>query len=161
MRIQYDLRFKDVVLFQAVHQFLSPAVQAFYLGTVLLILCADSSDGRAVKDVAVQALTVYLVMWLIQFAFNALYLISRQNGNILTQHSIELRPDGLAEQTRFTQSFVQWPGIARVVARPGFVAVYISSQHAHVIPNRAFASAPLRAEFLTAVRQRFHAGQAR
>lgn len=37
-------------------------------------------------------------------------------------------------------AFHYWPGIARVVRRPGFAAVYISAVAAHIIPRRAFAS---------------------
>jgi hypothetical protein len=159
MRIQYDLRFRDIVLFQAVHQFLSPVLQTLYLLAPLFAYHAEASDGATAEGAIAFALTLYVVMWLVQFAFNALYLISRKNGNILTAHSIELRSDGIAEETQFTQTFVQWPGIAKVVSRPGFVAIYISSQQAHVIPNRAFPSAPLRAEFLATARQKVRASQ--
>lgn len=153
MRIQYDLKFTDVLLFQAFHQFLSPAVQGFYLLGAWFFWYAESSAGSPAADAAFMAIAAYALMWMVQLAFNALYLVSRRNGNVITRHAIELHPDGLAEATQFTRTFVQWAGIAKVVTRPGFVAVYISSQLAHVIPNRAFASPSDRDAFLAATRQ--------
>ena len=153
MRIEYDLKFKDVVLFQAIHQFLSPAVQAVFLLAAGFVFHAELGDGNEPTLAPAVALTFYVAFWLFQLPFNAVLLVSRKNGNVLTRHSIELRPDGIAEETRFTQTFVRWPGIAKVVARPGFVAIYLSSQLAHVVPNRAFPSAKDRSEFLAAVRR--------
>lgn len=153
MRIQYDLKFTDVLLFQAFHQFLSPAVQGFYLLGAWFFWHAESSAGSPASDAAFMAIAAYALMWTVQLAFNALYLMSRKNGNVITRHAIELQLDGLAEETQLTRTFVQWAGIAKVVTRPGFVAVYISSQLAHVIPNRAFASSSERDAFLTAIRQ--------
>ncbi len=154
MRIEYDLKFRDVVLFQSIHQFLSPAAQAVFLLGTLLVFVAESGDETRSASALATATTFYLGFWLAQVAFNAVYLLSRKNGNVLTRHTIEMRPDGIVDATEFTQTSVRWPGVARIVSRPGFVAVYISSQLGHVIPNRAFSSARERAEFLAVARQR-------
>jgi hypothetical protein len=50
-----------------------------------------------------------------------------------------------------------WPGIARVVRRPGFAAVYTSAIAAHVIPCRAFASDQQVDRFVALVEQRIRA----
>src|SRR6218665_1643014 len=154
MRIQYKLKFRDVVVFQAVHQFLSPAVQLLYLLLAIWVFNAEFTSDESMVVAIVVAFITYLCVWVFQFAFNAIYLLSKKNGNVLTRHSIELKAEGVSEETRYTLTFVQWPGIGKVVSRQGFVAVYISSQQAHVIPNRAFESTAQRLAFITAIRQK-------
>ena len=145
MRIQYQLKFLDVVLFQAVHQFLNPVVQSLFLLLTWFIFQSELNDVPATLRAATVACSLYAIMWALQFTFNAIYLISRRNKNVLTQHTIELQEKAVLEETRFTQTLVQWPGVARIVSRPGFVALYISPHMAHVIPNRAFSTSANRA----------------
>ena len=157
MHIQYQLKFLDVVLFQAVHQFLNPAVQGLFLLLTWFIFQSEMNDTPTTLHAAAVAGSLYAIMWALQFTFNPVYLISRKNTNVLTQHTIELQQKGVLEETRFTQTLVQWPGVARIVSRPGFVALYISPHMAHVIPNRAFSSSAHRAEFISFVRDRLNA----
>jgi hypothetical protein len=138
-RIEYTNTFLDVVLFQAVHQFLSPAAQGFY-GICFALFFWTEALERPAPEAAAGALCIWGLLWLVQFLFNAVYFASRSNRTILTSHVAEVRDDGFYEETRFSRSLFFWPGVAKAVSRPGFLAVYVSGQHAHVIPKRAFAS---------------------
>lgn len=80
MRTEYDLKFKDVARFQAIHQFLSPAVQAVFLlgaGFVFLAERGDGNEPTPALAVAV-ALTFYVAFWLFQLPLNAVLLVSRK-----------------------------------------------------------------------------------
>ena len=154
MRIQFDLKFRDVVLFQSVHQFLSLTMQGLCLLVVWMICHFETADGRPADLVATMALIAYMFMWLLQITINAVSLVSRRNRNLLTRHTIELKAEEMTADTALIKSQMQWPALEKVVSRPGFLAVYVSSQRAYVIPNRAFSSPAQRAEFLAICRQR-------
>ena len=139
MRVEYKNTFFDIFLFQAVHQFLSPALQALSGVLWALIFWTESLDGPAALAAAV-ALVFWVAMWLAQFLFNAIYLASKSNRTFLTTHIVEVQDEGLYEETEFNKSLFFWPGIIKAVSRPGFLAIYISGQQAHVVPKRAFAS---------------------
>ena len=155
MRIEYKNRFTDILLFQAVHQFLSPIVQG--LCALLAALVLQSERHLGVSAAFASALFVYFVLWTAQLLFNAIYLFSVRSKTVLTDHVIELQDESLLEQTRFNRSNFFWPGIAKVVSRPGFVAIYVTPQMAHVIPNRFFASKEQRSAFLATAREKVRA----
>jgi hypothetical protein len=150
MRIEYTNRLPDVVLFNAVHQFLSPVFQTIYVGFFFLVFYTES-ESRLLPTAAKIALLWYIGAWLFQFALNTAFLASKKNRVILTTHVIEVREDGLFEETVFNRSLFFWPGVVKAVARPGFVAVYIAAHQAHVIPRRAFATRAERMRFLELV----------
>ena len=139
MRVEYKNTFFGIFLFQAVHQFLSPALQALFGVLWALIFWTESLDGPAALAAAV-ALVFWVAMWLAQFLVNAIYLASKSNRTFLTTHIVEVQDEGLYEETEFNKSLFFWPGIIKAVSRPGFLAIYISGQQAHVVPKRAFAS---------------------
>jgi hypothetical protein len=153
MRIEYKFTFADSVLFQAVHQFLSPQVQLIYGAMFAVIFFAEARD-TPVSQALATAGAIWLVMWVLQFACNALILVSRKNHSVLTTHRIEIQETGLVEETKFNKSLFYWPGIVKVVSRPGYIAIYVSSQQAHVIPKRAFSSQSEAEQFKTAVLER-------
>jgi hypothetical protein len=155
MRLEYRVTFGDYLLFSAVHQFLSVRLQALYLVLFWLIYTTEAKNGRLVALVFVGML--YLALWVVQLAFNAFYLYSSKNKTIVTTHVVEVRDDGFCEETPFNKSLHYWPGIARVVRRPGFVAVYTSAIAAHAIPRRAFASDEQLNQFVAMVRERMRA----
>lgn len=126
------------------HHFLSPVLQGFYLLAALLFSHESYVQSCNVGHWALSALLIYAAMWLAQVLFNAAYIRSRHLGNILTEHRLEARPDGLFEETALTQTLVRWPGLWKVRTCPGFVAIYITSLQAHVVPDRAFASVEAR-----------------
>ena len=54
---------------------------------------------------------------------------------------------------------MKWPGVSKVVSRPGFIAVYLAHNRAQVIPNRAFASSAKRREFVAFVHEKIRAAK--
>jgi hypothetical protein len=157
MRLEYTLKFRDYVLFNAVHQFLSVKMQAFCLLVAWLIYWMESKGDQAVAiTIAVMG---YLFLWVFQFVFTAFYLFSTKNKSLLTTHVVEVQDQAFYEETPFNRSFHYWPGIARVVRRPGFAAVYLSAVAAHIIPRRAFASDQQVDQFVALVEERMRAAQ--
>ena len=72
----------------------------------------------------------------------------------------EVAAGAFYDETRFNRSFHYWPGIAKVVKRPGFAAVYTNALAAHIIPRRAFAGDEQLNTFVTLVRERIRASRA-
>jgi hypothetical protein len=158
MRLQYRLNFGDYLLFQAVHQFRSIPLQAMYLLFAWIIYATEvEKSGRLVGLIA--AIVMYVVLWAFQLVFNVAYLYSSKNKSVLTEHIIELQDEAFYEETPLNRSFHYWPGIAKLMKGPGFVAVYVSAHQAHVIPNRAFASEQQRNNFYRLVKQRMRASK--
>jgi hypothetical protein len=158
MRIEYKNRFTDIFIFQAVHQFLSPVVQGFCVFLAVLVFQSEARLGTFAA--AVLALSVYVALWLGQFLFNAIYFWSRGNKTVFAEHIIELQDESLLEQTKFNKSFFYWPGVAKAVSRPGFIAIYVTPHMAHVIPNRFFSSKEHRSAFLALAQEKIRAGTA-
>lgn len=156
MRIEYELKFRDFLLFNVMHQLLSVPVQLFYGGFAALIFYS-SLDDQSLCASAILALLAYLAMWGVQLLFNVLYLYLGKNRSLLTKHVIEIQDDAFYEETQFNRSYYYWPGLAKVINRPGFIAVYINAHAAHIIPRRAFSSVGHRLEFLAALRGKLSA----
>lgn len=153
MRIEYDLKFRDYLLFNGLHQLLSPAVQFFYL------LCASSvfltePEGNSLPGRLIAAVLLYIVIWTVQLLFNVIYLYSSKNRTILTRHAIAVLDEGLLDETKFSKSLHYWAGIHKVVRRPGFVAVYVNAHAAHIIPSRAFLSDEHRSRFVSDIKMK-------
>lgn len=152
--IEYRNTYWDLVRFHAVHQFLSPLLQFFYVGLAALFFRFGISWQLGVWGALAMALVMYAMMWGVQFVFNALYAISRKNHSFLTTHVVELRDDALFEETQYGRFHFHWNGLLKVVRRPGFIAVYISPFQAHIIPLRAFASPAAADAFYRQVKAR-------
>ena len=113
---------------------------------------AWSADTRVAA--VITGILAYVVMWLFQLVFTAIYLYSRHdNRTLLTTHRIELQEEGLFEESPFNRTLAFWPGIIKAVARPGFLGVYVAAHQAYIIPKRAFASPDQEAAFLRALRE--------
>ena len=80
------------------------------------------------------------------------------NRTLLTSHVIELRPEGLYEETKFNQSIFFWSGLISPVRHLNCLCVYVTPQHAHVIPLRAFRSKQEQEAFLTELKDKIRAG---
>ena len=156
MRLEYDLRFWDCLLFSVIHQFLSVPLQVGFLlfaGAAFFILLEDS--GLSVSTL--MALILYLLMWAAQLVFNVAYLYSSRNKTFLTKHLVEVQADAFYNETTFHRSYHYWSGVQQVVHRPGFIAVYTSAHGAHIIPSRAFASKVDELRFLSLAQSRLNA----
>lgn len=156
MRLEYENKFSDILRFNAIHQFFSPVLQGVYLILIALIFWSELSNSE-VTSAAQTTLLWYFGIWIFQFIFNVIYLYSRKNGSILTTHVVEVQDDAFLEETRFNRSLFFWPGVLKAVSRPGFIAVYVTPQMAHIIPSRAFSSKTQRDEFLALVRDKIRA----
>lgn len=153
MRIEYTNTLLDVLLFNAVHQFLSPVLQIMYLAFAGLIFMGEVVVGHTLVSAATTALFLYTVAWAAQFLLNAAFHFTKSNRSIFTRHIVEVQDEGLHEETKFNRSVFYWPGVVKAVARPGFAAIYVTAHHAHIIPNRFFTSLVERNEFLSLVQK--------
>lgn len=153
MRIEYENKFSDLLLYQAIHQFLSIPLQIIYLLFFFLIFWSESLTASVLPS-AITAFLWWAGIWIFQFVFNAIYFWSRKNPSVIGQHAIEVQDGSLMEETKFNKSFFYWPGVVKVVSRPGFVAIYVTPHMAHWIPNRAFSSDAQRNDFLALVKEK-------
>ena len=150
MRIEYELKYWDYLLFNVLHQLYSATVQITYLGFSVLSFYLSYSYQSACAA-AIYGLLTYLVMWAVQLPFNVIYLYFGKNKSLLTRHIVEIQDEAFYDETRFGRSYHYWAGIEKVVSRPGFIAVYLNANAAHIIPARAFSSPAQRQSFLTAL----------
>ena len=158
MHIEYETKFRDIVLFNAMHQFLSPLIQGIFILFAIFIFASEPKEsGLVVRSIA--ALTSYVAMWVLQFLFNVAWLYSKKNDSVLTHHTVEIQDGALLEETKFNKSLFYWNGVIKIIRRPGFVAVYVAPHLAHVIPIRAFSSTAQGAEFTALVKQKIHAAK--
>lgn len=159
MRIEYTLTYRDLLLFNLTHQFFSPVVQIFLAGpAVILGISVGEDHSKAV--VVVAAILAYLLIWLLQIVFLAIFVASSgKNQSLLTAHIIELQEDALYDATEYSRSYHYWHGINKVVLRPGFTAIYTSAHVAHIVPRRAFASNDQVWQFVATIRERLRAGR--
>jgi hypothetical protein len=156
MRVEYRIGYFDRLAFYLTHQFLSPVANGFYIILATLIFFSELRKHPVVLSITV-AIVIYLIMWIAQAIFLAIYLFTRRSDCILTHHVVEARDDVLSDSTKFHQARFFWPGIQRIVTRPGFVAVYIAQHAAILIPNRAFRSKHDRKQFVEVVRMHLRA----
>jgi hypothetical protein len=151
MRVEYRIGYFDRLAFYLTLQFLSPVANGFYIILAMLIFASELRKQPVVLSITV-AIVIYVIMWIAQAVFLAVYLFRRHSDRILTQHVVEARDDVLSDSTKFHEARFFWPGIQRIVTRPGFVAVYIAQHAAILIPNRAFRSKHDRKQFIEVVR---------
>jgi hypothetical protein len=156
--LTYTLRFRDLWRFNAVHQLRSVVVQVFYIGLAALMAYSTASGSECTGascalPAALTFLLVYLVLLGFQLAFNAAFLFSRNNRNVLTEHRVEVRSEGLYEETAFSRCLFLWPGIHRVIHAAGFTAVYVTAHSAILVPDQAFASVADREQFFRRVKE--------
>ncbi len=156
MRLEYRLGYLDYLLFSIVHQALNVRLQVVYIALPAFIAWEEWKPDQPAFAIA-YGVIVYAAMWLVQIVFTAVYIASRRSDGVLTEHVIELRDDAFYESTKFNESKFFWPGIQRVVRRPGFVAVYVAQHMAHVIPMRAFESSQQAADFIRFIREKMDA----
>lgn len=158
MRLQYTLRFGDYLLFNAAHQLLSVPLQVTYLVFAWLIYSISVEESGRLGGL-IAAAVAYLIMWIFQLVFNVVYLYSSKNKSLLTKHIVEAQEEAFYDETQFNKSFHYWPGIAKVIKRPGFVAIYINVLAAHIIPRRAFSSEEEMTRFVAVARERISASK--
>lgn len=157
MRIEYELKFLDYLLFNIMHQFFSIPTQIVFFAPSVFILAISINGKNLYASVITTAVIVYIAMWIFQLLFSVAFLYSQKNKSLLTKHIVELQNEAFYEETSFGRSYHYWTGIVKIVDRPKFVAVYINAQAAHIIPNRAFSSPEQRTKFVMTVREKLNA----
>ena len=151
--IEFDLRYRDLLLFNWLHQLTSPGMHLMFAGLAMMFFWTDI--GRVeVAGWLGPMLFAFVVFWALQLGAVALLLVTRRNRTLLTRHVVRLGPDALRQRSRYVETTWFWPGVRRVVKRPGFVAVYQSQTGAQIVPNRAFGGRVQRDEFLRYARER-------
>ena len=155
MKIEYENRFLDILVFNLFHQILSPLIQMLTLTLpVGMIFLEYFILQKSLLESIETGVVYYFLTWTIQLVFNGLYLFSKKDKSILTRHIIEIQDESLYEETKYNRSYFYWDGINKVVYRPGFVAVYVTKHMAHVIPERAFESKTQMKQFLCNVEEK-------
>lgn len=157
MRIEYKVGYLDYLVFNIVQQFLNPLVQGFFVLLSLFFFWGETTTNPVAVGL-LSTLLVYVVAWMVQFVFLAVFLFTRRDDSVLTNHVVEVRDDALYEATKFNESRHFWPGVLRVVQRHWFVAVYVSQRTAHLIPTRAFQSKTQLQQFVDLIRAKKGAG---
>jgi hypothetical protein len=158
MRIEYENKFIDIVIFNAAHQLLSIAVQIFFILIASGITVMDFyyQPGNPLRAIII-GLIAYAAMWVIQLIFNMFYLYSKKDKAILTRHIVEIQDDALYEETKYNRSYFYWNGVNKIVRRAGYIAVYVTKHMAHIIPASAFNSRNQRKEFFDLVNSKIGA----
>ena len=162
MNIRYTNRFSHLWLFHSLHQLRSPLVQGFVVLFAAFFAYSTATGskcggGHCVGLGVFAFVILYTVIMGIQLIFNGLYLYSRKNRTVLTEHLLEIRADGVYEETSYNKSLLLWPGIFKVVELPGLVAIYNTPHSALIIPVAAFGSNDARASFVSLLKERLSA----
>ncbi|MBV7460447.1 MULTISPECIES: YcxB family protein [unclassified Acidovorax] len=148
MRIQFKTTYWDVLWFSITHAFRSPWYQLTHGLFAAWIIWTFMTDSKADFMTAfLIALFWWVAIWLSVFFVLAFAAAGKRNKTMFVEHTIEISDEGLLEETKFNKSIFYWPGIVKLLQRPGFIAVYISGHQAHVIPKRFFASKAEMDEF--------------
>lgn len=153
MRVEFELGFKDLLIFNVTHQLRSLTVHLFLaLAPLLLFFFADADEPIVVTSL--MAVMAFLACWIIQLIFLAIYLRLGNNQTMLTRKVIELRHDALYEESRFAKSLHFWQWMRKAVRRHGYIVIYTTSLTAFVIPKRAFHDEGDHEKFWVAVNRK-------
>jgi YcxB-like protein len=153
LRIEYRPTYKDKVCFTLIHQFLAPATNGFFVLFAALVFVMEHRRQTATISLRT-AIIVYVLMWLAQILYVSVLSLTRRRDPLLSEHVMTLQDDGVLDATEFGKWHIFWRGIQKVALRPGFVAIYIGSGLAFLIPKRAFASHEVETTFITIVKAR-------
>jgi hypothetical protein len=153
LRVEFELKFRDLLIFNITHQIRSVAVHLFLaLGPLLIFFFAEAGE-----DIVITSLTAvlgYLACWFAQLIFLGIYLRLGNNQTMLTRKVIELHDDALYEESRFAKSWHFWPGMRKAVRRHGYIVIYTTSLTAFLIPKRAFPDEGEHDKFWVAINRK-------
>ncbi len=153
MRIEFENKFRDICLYTSFHQLNSPLIHLINAALPIFIFVNEYKTHGLGASLAV-ALIIYFIIWVFQFFINSIYMYSRKNITVITDHVAEIQEGAFVEETKYNKSYHFWKGVHKVAIRPGHVAVYVTPFSACVIPNRAFSSKEQREEFVALVRKK-------
>lgn len=152
--LEYRLRFWHFWAFNCCNQFLSISTQILFLIWSVAFAAVVALDPEENKWLLALTLGVasYVVMWLLQCAFNAVYLYSRRN-RVLTAHALALSETGLTDSTSTYETLNRWSGLLRVREFGFLTAVHTSPFEAILVPRSAFADTTACSQWAAQVRQ--------
>jgi hypothetical protein len=162
MRLSYTMRFGHLWLFSVIHVLRSPLAHciaallaAYYaVSTPLRHNCHGfhciGAGAFIFTGLYIMLLSAYVVLCTIAVLFQS-------KKTMLTEHSLELRDEGLYEETQYNKSLYLWASVHRTASTLGIVAVYVAPSVALVIPWSAFPSTEQRAAFIAAIKERARA----
>ena len=155
MKLEYQIKYRDILIFNLMHQFFSLPIQVFYGGlTALVFLQYLPTEDFATGFT--EAILMYLLIWLSQFLFIVIYLLFGKNKGLYTRHILTVSDNDFCVETIFAKSHYYWNGLEKVIKRPSFVAIYVNSNAAHILPNRVFSSKIERQQFLALLDKKLH-----
>jgi hypothetical protein len=154
LRVEFRLKFWDLLIYNLMHQLCSITVHVFMALVSALMVYSFAMEGESLLVLTLVGILAYLAGWLMQLIFMVAFLLSSNTRTLLTEKVLELHEDALFEESRFNKSYHFWPGILKAVRRPGFIAIYTNGLAAHVIPNRAFSTDIDRDQFWNALHSR-------
>lgn len=115
----------------------------FVLATTPITVSSLEIDFGPVVNVLTVA-TIEAILTGILSAFYALIIVIalafQRHPGILTEHTIDVGPDGLTESTDVNVTMTKWPGVSKVQRTRRHLFVYTGPGMAHIIPRRAFAT---------------------
>lgn len=136
---EYQLKFVDYYSYVMSHGFFSPVIQGFFVLIALLGGYSSSLKGGSVVFV-ITAILCYILMWLVQAVFIAVYTLASKNRNVLTKHTVVFSELGIDSKNAYSNGHITWNGVLKVVKRAGSMAIYTQADAAIVIPMRVFGS---------------------
>jgi YcxB-like protein len=155
--LRYRIGRVDLALWNFFHQLRMPFMHVVFVGLSLIV----ASDGATPSAKVLAGLWIYLGAWVLNGALVALAVtLMRSDSPLFAAHTVELLDDALQVSTPYAHCRYSWSGIRRVLAAPGFLAVYINNNVAYVIPDRAFTGPQGRAQCAAALRAHVALAQA-
>jgi hypothetical protein len=120
MKFEFTLKFGEYYFFCLSHGFRSVVTQTLYI--FLSMTFAYTSTNDPLIAVILFAAS-YLILWLINASFSAIYLAVGKNKTILTPQKLTISDNGLESETQYGYGRVAWPGVIKVVKIMDSIAI--------------------------------------
>jgi hypothetical protein len=175
--VDFAIELEDVIAFSVYHsmhsawgrkQFLNPWIfigvaAALVLGGAVYLMYLQGMLLDMIPAVVVAVAAVAACVGLHPWTYarrlrnsSAAIIRSGRNLAVFGPRRITLTPEFVMHSSPYTQSATRWIAIERVDPQPQALYLYVSSNSAHIVPRRAFASEDDFRTFIDAA-QEFHA----
>lgn len=68
--------------------------------------------------------------------------LPREGGDILGERFLRVDADGVVERTKTRHTLTQWSGILDVAVNRNYIFIFVDTDHAVIVPKRAFQKPP-------------------
>lgn len=75
-----------------------------------------------------------LFLLILQLVFSFLYAYTTRKEGVIGEHTLEIREDGLLEETMFNSSLNKWSGLQKIWKSNSFIGIHITDFLVHLIP---------------------------